>query len=89
MKLVTYAATLAIALTGVASSANAVGCLSGAAAGAVAGHFVRTGPDRHRHTMMGAAAGCVAGHEMKMHEKRKRAAEARAAAMTAHPAPAH
>ena len=86
MKLVTYAATLAVALTGVASSANAVGCLSGAVAGGVAGHFVRTGPNQHRHTMMGAAAGCVAGHELKMHEKRKKAAEAHAAAMAAHPA---
>ncbi|HEY2483221.1 MAG TPA: hypothetical protein VGI30_13645 [Caulobacteraceae bacterium] len=88
MKLVVYAASLAIGLTGVASSANAVGCLSGAAAGAVAGHFVRTGPNHKRHTMMGAAAGCVAGHELKMHEKRKKAAEARAA-MAAQPAHAH
>jgi outer membrane lipoprotein SlyB len=86
MKLVTYAATLAVALTGVASSANAVGCLSGAAAGGVAGHFVRTGPNHHRHTLMGAAAGCVAGHELKMHQKRAAAAKAAAAA---HPAPAH
>jgi outer membrane lipoprotein SlyB len=86
MKLVTYAATLALALTGVASSANAVGCLSGAVAGGVAGHFVRTGPNQHRHTMMGAAAGCVAGHELKMHQKRAAAAKAAAAA---HPAPAH
>jgi outer membrane lipoprotein SlyB len=88
MKLVTYAATLAIALTGVASSANAVGCLSGAAAGAVAGHFVRTGPNHHRHTMMGAAAGCVAGHEMKMHEKRV-AKQRAAAAAAGQPVPAH
>jgi hypothetical protein len=81
MKLVTYAATLAVALTGVASSANAIGCLSGAAAGGVAGHMA------HHHALAGAAVGCVAGHEMKMHEKRKRAAEARAAAMAAHQAP--
>jgi hypothetical protein len=81
MKLVTYAATLAVALTGVASSANAIGCLSGAAAGGVAGHMA------HHHALAGAAVGCVAGHEMKMHEKRKRAAEARAAAMAAHHAP--
>jgi outer membrane lipoprotein SlyB len=84
MKFATYAVTLAVALTGIAGSANAVGCLSGAAAGGVAGHFVRTGPNHKRHTLMGAAAGCVAGHELKMHEKRKKAAEA--AAMAAHPA---
>jgi uncharacterized protein YcfJ len=43
-------------------------------AGGVAGHFVRTGPNHHRHTLMGAAAGCVVGHELKVHEKRKAAA---------------
>jgi hypothetical protein len=58
------------------------------AAGAVAGHFVRTGPNHHRHTMMGAAAGCVAGHEMKMHEKRV-AKQRAAAAAAGQPVPAH
>jgi outer membrane lipoprotein SlyB len=86
MKLVTYAATLAIALTGVAGSANAVGCLSGAVAGGVAGHFVKTGPHHKGHALMGAAAGCAAGHMMKMHEKKAAAARAEAAA---HPAAAH
>ena len=84
MKLVAYAASLAIALTGIASSANAVGCLSGAVAGGVAGHFVKTGPHHKGHALMGAAAGCVAGHMMKEHQKKA----ARAAA-AAHPAPAH
>jgi outer membrane lipoprotein SlyB len=83
MKLVAYAATLAVALTGVAGSANAVGCLSGAVAGGVAGHFVRTGPNHKRHTLAGAAAGCVAGHMMKEHQKKA------AAAAAAHPAPTH
>jgi outer membrane lipoprotein SlyB len=86
MKLVAYAAGLAIALSGVAGSANAVGCLSGAVAGGVAGHFVRTGPNHKRHTLAGAAAGCVAGHMVKMHEKKVAAQKAAAAA---HPAPAH
>ena len=82
MKLVTYAAILAVALTGVAGSANAIGCLSGAVAGGVVGHMA------HHHALAGAAVGCVAGHEMKVHQKKK-AAQARAAAMAAHPAPAH
>ncbi len=84
MKLVAYAASLAIALTGVASSANAVGCLSGAVAGGVAGHFVKTGPHHKGHALMGAAAGCVAGHMMKEHQKKAAAARAEAAHAPAH-----
>jgi outer membrane lipoprotein SlyB len=83
MKFVAFAASLAVATAGLASSANAVGCLSGAVAGGVAGHFVKTGPHHKGHALMGAAAGCVAGHMMKEHQK-KAAAQA-----AAHPAPAH
>ena len=82
-KLVIFAASLSIATSGIASTAGAVGCVSGAVAGGVAGHFVRTGPNRKRHTLTGAAAGCVAGHMMKEHEKkvaRERAAAAQAGA---------
>ncbi|MGA2952073.1 MAG: glycine zipper 2TM domain-containing protein [Caulobacteraceae bacterium] len=87
-KIVVFAASLAVAVGGLAGSAGAVGCLSGAVAGGVAGHFVRTGPNHHRHTLAGAAVGCVAGHEMKMHEKRV-AAQRRAAAAAGQPVPAH
>ncbi|KQN71653.1 hypothetical protein ASE90_03070 [Sphingomonas sp. Leaf67] len=40
-----------------AQPALAKGCVRGAAAGAVAGHFVGKG-----HGLLGAAAGCVAMH---------------------------
>jgi outer membrane lipoprotein SlyB len=86
MKFVAFAASLAIVTAGLASSANAVGCLSGAVAGGVAGHFVRAGPHHKGHALMGAATGCVAGHVMKEHRKKAAAARAQAGA---HPGPAH
>ena len=77
-KFVVFAVSVALATGGIAGSAGAVGCLSGAVAGGVAGHFVKTGPNHHGHALAGAAVGCIAGHELKMHEKRKHAAELRA-----------
>lgn len=83
-KLVIFAASVAVATGGVASSAGAVGCLSGAAAGAVVGHVAG------HHAVAGAVVGCVAGHEMKVHQKRKLAAQKAAAAHAAgQPAPHH
>ena len=82
-KIVVFAASLAIATGGVASTAGAVGCLSGAVVGGVAGHYVKTGPNHHGHAVLGAAAGCIAGHELKVHQKkvaRQKAMAAQAAA---------
>ncbi|WP_250495332.1 hypothetical protein [Caballeronia sp. GAWG1-1] len=45
-----------VTLTG---QANAAGCLKGAAAGGVAGHFVGSG-----HAVLGAAGGCVVGRHL-------------------------
>lgn len=45
-----------------ASPALAKGCLRGAAAWALAGHYA------HHHAMAGAAAGCVAGHMYYKHK---------------------
>ena len=81
-KIVVFAASLALATSGIASTAGAVGCVSGAVAGGVAGHFVRTGPNRKRHTLAGAAAGCVAGHMIAVHNKK--VAREKAAAAAAH-----
>jgi hypothetical protein len=50
-------------MAGVTSSANAAGCLKGAAVGGVAGHFAG------HHGVLGAGAGCVIGH----HEANKHA----------------
>lgn len=44
--------------------AHAVGCLSGGAAGAVAGHLA------HHHAVIGAVGGCIAGHEIHKHNKK-------------------
>lgn len=53
-----YVALLAVPLmVATASPALAKGCIRGAAAGAVGGHFVGKG-----HAVMGAAAGCVIAH---------------------------
>ncbi len=82
MKIVILAASLGIAAGGVAGSANAVGCLSGAVVGGVAGHMA------HHHGLLGAAAGCAVGHHMAVVAKRKKLAARQAARMQAHPAPA-
>jgi len=44
--------------------AQAVGCVSGGAAGAVAGHLA------HHHAVIGAIGGCIAGHEINKHDKK-------------------
>jgi outer membrane lipoprotein SlyB len=81
--IVVFAASLVIATGGIASTAGAVGCVSGAVVGGVAGHYATTGPNHKHHTMAGAAAGCVAGHMMAEHNKKvahERAAAAHAGA---------
>lgn len=54
-------ACVAIAIGAISGGANA-GCLGGAAAGGVAGHFM------HRHGVAGAAAGCAIGHYRSKHQ---------------------
>jgi hypothetical protein len=54
--------TLCLALAGVSTGASAKGCLTGAAAGGVAGHFL------HHHGLVGAAAGCAVGHYHAKHK---------------------
>lgn len=44
--------------------ASAIGCISGGAAGAVAGHLAH-------HGVLGAIGGCVAGHEAHKYSKRR------------------
>lgn len=71
--------TLVVLLAGLsmmvaAGSANAIGCLSGAAMGAVGGHYVGKG-----HAFLGAAAGCAIGH----HIAKQQAAQKRLAAANA------
>jgi hypothetical protein len=51
----------------------AKGCIRGAAAGGVGGHFVGKG-----HAVMGAAAGCVIAHHHYAKQARAQKAAARA-----------
>lgn len=54
--------SLCLALAAFSTGANAKGCLKGAAAGGIAGHFV------HHHGLLGAAAGCAIGHAHAKHK---------------------
>lgn len=56
-----------------ASPVLAKGCIRGAAAGGVGGHFVGKG-----HAVMGAAAGCVIAHHHYAKQARAQKAAARA-----------
>lgn len=51
-----FAALLTAGAVCVPGEAQAIGCVSGAAAGGVAGHFAG------HHGLLGAAAGCAVGH---------------------------
>jgi hypothetical protein len=62
-----------IALFAVAGQAQAAGCLKGAAAGAVAGHFVGKG-----HAVAGAVGGCIVGRHYANQAKADAAARAQA-----------
>ncbi len=59
-------AATVLSLTAAAPSANAIGCLSGGAAGAVAGHMAG-------HGVLGAIGGCIAGHEWNKHQMSQKA----------------
>ncbi len=62
-------ATLALGAMAIsASPAQAVGCLSGAAVGGVAGHVAG------HHGLLGAAAGCAIGHHQAVRNRRDAAA---------------
>lgn len=50
--------------------AHAIGCVSGAAVGGVAGHYAG------HHGVLGAAAGCVVGHHEATVQRRNAAAAA-------------
>ncbi|MDQ2803027.1 MAG: hypothetical protein M3Y41_10210 [Pseudomonadota bacterium] len=49
---------------GYSPSASAIGCFTGGAAGAVAGHMAH-------HGVIGALGGCVAGHEAHKYQKHR------------------
>jgi hypothetical protein len=63
--ILTIAAAAMIAAAALPGSAQAAGCLKGAAVGGVAGHFVG------HHGLIGAGIGCLVGR----HNANKRAAQ--------------
>jgi hypothetical protein len=66
---ITTAAILAAAALASAGTADAAGCIKGAAVGGVGGHFVGKG-----HAVLGAAAGCAVGHHRATVARRQAAA---------------
>jgi hypothetical protein len=58
-------ALLAVGATAMPNDAHAIGCLSGAAVGGVAGHYAG------HHGVLGAAAGCAVGHHEKVVARRR------------------
>lgn len=67
-------AALLLAVAAIPGSAQAAGCLSGAAVGGVAGHVAG------HHGVLGAAAGCAVGHHENVKNQRNAAASSSAPA---------
>ena len=65
--IVALAALVAVGSFAMPREAAAIGCLSGAAMGGVAGHVAG------HHTLLGAAAGCAVGHHMAVVRNRRAA----------------
>jgi len=61
-----------VGLGAVNTPAYSIGCLSGGAAGALAGHMAG-------HGVLGAVGGCIAGHSWNKHQMRKQDLENRSA----------
>ena len=66
MRYALITAATVLGFTAAAPSANAIGCLSGGAAGALAGHMAG-------HGVLGAIGGCIAGHEWNKHQMSQKA----------------
>lgn len=67
------AATAALTFLTMAVSAEAKGCIKGAAVGGVGGHFAG------HHALIGAAGGCVVGRHMANKKDKEAAANAKKA----------
>ena len=64
MRIAVVAAVGLLGLSVASPPAHAIGCLSGGAAGALAGHMAG-------HGVLGALGGCIAGHQWHKHQLRK------------------
>jgi len=61
MRTTLFAAAMLLGLGALTPPAHAIGCLSGGAAGALAGHMAG-------HGVLGAIGGCIAGHQWHKHK---------------------
>ncbi len=64
MKKTIIAGVMVLGAAAAAPQAHAIGCLSGGAAGALAGHMAG-------HGVLGAIGGCIAGHQWHKHQLRQ------------------
>ena len=64
MRVTLFAVLTMLSLAVTSPKALEIGCLSGGAAGALAGHMAG-------HGVLGAIGGCVAGHEWHKHKLRQ------------------
>jgi hypothetical protein len=64
MRTTIFFAVVLLGFGAASAPARALGCLSGGAAGALAGHMAH-------HGVLGAIGGCVAGHEWHKHQLRE------------------
>ena len=61
MRKLLFATIAVLSLSISIPQAHAIGCLSGGAAGALAGHYAG-------HGFLGALGGCIAGHQWHKHQ---------------------
>ena len=64
MRTAIFLPVMLLGLAAITPPAHAIGCLSGGAAGALAGHMAG-------HGVLGALGGCVAGHQWHKHQLRQ------------------
>lgn len=72
MQRLLISAIFLLGLAAASTTANAIGCFTGAIGGAVAGHMVH-------HGVLGAIGGCIAGHEWHKHQMQQKDLQSRAA----------
>ena len=77
-KIVPLALCATLMMTAAPSAVMAKGCLRGAVAGGVAGHYM------HHHAVMGAMGGCIATHEYYKHKANRAARQQQNGAMGHH-----
>lgn len=72
----TAACIVVASIASFAGTAQAAGCLKGAAVGGVAGHYA------HHHAIIGAVGGCIVGRHMANKHAEEVAAQQHAAAQS-------